>query len=67
MGTIKSAMNEAMIFNEKSMNDFIKGIMAILQPNETYAVTTSVNAIVDAIICLLKNVFNAIAVYIPRL
>ena len=38
---------------------FIKGIMALLQPNETYAVTTSVNAIVDAILCILKKVFNA--------
>lgn len=66
MGTIKSAMNEAAIFAEKTMNDVIKGAMAFLQPNETYAITTSVNAIVDAILCILKEIFNAIGTYISE-
>ena len=66
MGTIKSAMNEAGVFAEKAMNDIIKGVMALLQPNETYAVTTSVNAIVDAILCILKKVFNAIGTYVSQ-
>lgn len=64
MGTIKSAMDEASIFAEKTMNDIIKGIIAFLQPNESYAASTSFNAIVDQIICILKQVFNAIATYV---
>ena len=66
MGTIKSAMNEAQIFAEKTMNDIIKAANALLQPNESYAMSTSFNAIVDNIICVLKNVFNAIATYVTQ-
>lgn len=66
MGTIRSAMNEAQIFAEKTMNDTIKKILAFMQPNESYAASTSFNAIVDAIICLLKKIFNAIGTYVSE-
>ena len=66
MGTIKSAMNEAGIYAEDVMNKIIKKAMALLQPNESYAMSTSVNGIVANIICLLKKVFNAIATYVTE-
>ena len=66
MGTIKSALNEAATFAEKTMNDIIKGICSFLMPNESYAASTSFNAIVDYIICMLKKVFSAIAKYISE-
>lgn len=64
MGTVKTVMNEAGIFAEKTMNDVIKGAMSLLQPNEVYAISTSVNALVDNIICVLKEIFNGILTYI---
>ena len=66
MGTIKTAMNEAGIFAEKTMNDIIKGALAFLQPNEVYAISSSVNAIIDNIICVLKKIFDAILTYITE-
>jgi hypothetical protein len=64
MGTVKTVMNEAGIFAEKTMNDVIKVEMSLLQPNEVYAISTSVNALVDNIICVLKEIFNGILTYI---
>ena len=66
MGTIKSALNEGAIFAEKTMNDIIKGINALLQPNESYAASVQFNGLVEYIICMIKKVFSAISTYISQ-
>jgi len=67
MKYIKDYMIEAEKWAEKKMNDIIKAINALLQPNESHALSTSFNATVENIICILKKVYNAIATYISQL
>lgn len=67
LGTIKNAVDESQIWAEKTINDIIKGVNTQLQPNESYALSTTFNGIVEYIICMLKKIFGAIGTYINEL
>jgi len=66
MQSVKWFFNEMMKSAENYMNQLIKELEGIMNPNETRASSPLFNGAVDNVICILKNIFEALFDYLTE-
>ena len=64
MSGIYWVLDEAQRYAANLQNTVFKELFSRLNPNELFAASTSLNGVIDIIICVIKKVFGALGAYI---